>query len=297
VVVGDMNTEFFPGSGVECLLASRIDAAKEASKEEMKAECAASLRLGGEEGEGEEGDPAAASGSSEGEPTEEQMSDWLAVRALAHETVTELRMPLCQVETGPTRAGFDHGKQAGPCVGWRLDHILYTGRGLEVTRRWSALEADPSSMERGLPNKVCPSDHLPIAASFAIIQPPSLGEAEREAFLGDLRAINASQASTWGDLLAKMREEQHTVEAAAGTDSPPPEGGKKKKAKGKPPPAVMAFMQRKREAEKELKAKLRTEREAFFVHLGGLQLDALEAHLGPAGARLWVEAGSKLPKQ
>jgi len=54
VVVGDMNTEFFPGSGVECLLASRIDAAKEASKEEMKAECAASLRLGGEEGEGEE---------------------------------------------------------------------------------------------------------------------------------------------------------------------------------------------------------------------------------------------------
>ena len=40
-------------------------------------------------------------------------------RAAAQRT----RLRLEHLPTGPTRAAWDHGAKAGPCVSWRLDHV------------------------------------------------------------------------------------------------------------------------------------------------------------------------------
>ena len=81
VIMGDMNTEFFPGSGVEKLLAARLEA--DVSDDLLRKECAASLRLGGEDFE--EGEGGEMTGEIiAGEPTEQQMSEWVAMPTDAH---------------------------------------------------------------------------------------------------------------------------------------------------------------------------------------------------------------------
>jgi len=151
------------------LAGQRVKAAKEASKDEMKAECAASLRLGGEEGEEEEGG----------------------------------QLSCCCWEQ---RWGADGGAE------WRCTrrttHWLrpWQSSGTRVLGGGSTTGGDPSSMETGRPNKVCPSDHLPIAATLCNHPAP-----RGRLFLGIL-GCNQRQSSL--------------------------DVGKKKKAKRKPPPAL-----------------------------------------------------------
>lgn len=76
------------------------------------------------------------------------------------------RYLLERVPTGETRCGFDHGKLIGPCVSWKLDHILFSGSTVELKHAWESLESDSKSLRTGLPNEDNPSDHIPVAAIF-----------------------------------------------------------------------------------------------------------------------------------
>ena len=169
------------GSAVENLVASAGGAAEPeggaVAPEEVEAEaalrkeCASALRL-------EAGEP----------PSEAQIADWRQLRADAAAAVAESRIRLARVPTHGTRAAYDHGCTAGPCVSWRLDHILYTPRTLRCATHWQTLEADPEAEAAGLPNRRCPSDHLPVGCSFEVGSAPRLGESVQAA----LRASCAS---------------------------------------------------------------------------------------------------------
>ena len=163
------------GSAVENLIASADGAepeggavAPEAEAEEeeeaLRKECASALRL-------EAGEP----------PSEAQMAEWRQLRADAAAAVAESRIRLARVPTHGTRAAYEHGCTAGPCVSWRLDHILYTPRTLACATHWQTLEADPEAEAAGLPNRRCPSDHLPVGCSFEVGSAPRLGENEQAA--------------------------------------------------------------------------------------------------------------------
>merc|ERR1711988_1456079 len=100
----------------------------------MAAECANALRLECED-----------EGTGSAAPTEEQLLEWTKLRNFALQGVHDTRVHLSHVPTGPTRSAYDHGKHSGPCVSWRLDHIMYTPRSLRLHSCWSALEADEES--------------------------------------------------------------------------------------------------------------------------------------------------------
>ncbi|CAK0893060.1 unnamed protein product [Prorocentrum cordatum] len=157
VVAGDFNTECLPGS---CIGAMDVDCGDPTDEDHLR-ECASALRIGGgEPTEGadapEECTAAAAAQTTDG-PTEQQLKDFAALRDRAVSLCREYRVAFSHVVTGPTRAAYDHGKTCGPCVSWRLDHIYYTARTLRLRSSWQALEGDPASAARGLPNESCPS--------------------------------------------------------------------------------------------------------------------------------------------
>lgn len=162
----------------------------------MERECRAGHRL-------EEGEPLRA----------DHLIAWKSLWLQASQAVSSSRMALNHVTTGDTRAAYDHGKKEGPCTGWRLDHILYSPRELTLRQVWAALEADPVSLTRGLPNHNCPSDHLPIAAGFAFHPSPQLESAAREALLGRVHTIEASNRSRWETLANELAQGQAQVEA------------------------------------------------------------------------------------
>lgn len=82
---------------------------------------------------------------------------------------------------------------SGPCVQWRLDHIFYTPRTLQLCDHWATLEADPASSAAGLPSLTCPSDHLPVAATFVTVEPPVLPESKREELLTLVKDMESRQ--------------------------------------------------------------------------------------------------------
>ena len=57
---------------------------------------------------------------------------------------------------------------------------------------WATLEDDAQSSAEGLPNRQCPSDHLPIAATFAPVAAPNLdGSAAMALVAGAARLVAA----------------------------------------------------------------------------------------------------------
>jgi len=76
------------------------------------------------------------------------------------------RCLLQRVPTKETRCGFDHGKLVGPCISWKLDHILFSERTIQLKHFWETLETDLKALKTGLPNQDNPSDHIPVASVF-----------------------------------------------------------------------------------------------------------------------------------
>jgi len=154
-------------------------------------------------------------------------------------------------------------------------------------------KADPHSSETGIPNRTCPSDHIPVAASFESVEPPSLSQEEEDSLLAKFKGIEAAQIEQLLTFSERMQGEQECIEA---TLPPSLEGAaevkKGGKKGGKPPPEVMVFMQKRRVLERDLKAELRTEREAFFAALGELELDLMEAKVKNFSTN-WVGTGPK----
>ena len=95
--------------------------------------------------------------------TASQLEAWRQLRTTAKGASAEHRIWLSRVPTGATRSAWPHGQEGPPCGAWRLDHILHSARTLQAETAWEALEADEAAARDGLPNRACPSDHLPVA--------------------------------------------------------------------------------------------------------------------------------------
>ena len=113
-------------------------------------------------------------------PSEEDLESWRAMFRRARDSARRLRMYMARVPSRETRCGWDPLRNGPPCVDWALDHILYNEERFELDQLWETIEADEESKQLGLPNTRCPSDHLPIGASFLIKErlKPSPGRAE-----------------------------------------------------------------------------------------------------------------------
>jgi len=290
LIAGDMNTELLPGGAVTSMLDG--DKASPCTRADLERECATAFRLTASGEEGQAGSPASS------RCTEEQMSSWLALHKEAKQAPRDLRMALERVPTGPTRAAFDHGANEGPCVSWRLDHILFTGSSLRLASAWETLEADPQSAACGLPNPTCPSDHLPVAATFAPLDVPALSPSERVTLLQRLVEMAERHASELAALQERQLAEaakQPAGQSDGGSDGDDKAtGGKKRKRrkKGKqrgPPCEEIIEMKRSHRAEsKGMRAAQREDRRAFCESLSELELDAVESAVE---LEVWVDGG------
>lgn len=301
VIAGDLNTELLPGSCVAALLSDL----GEPTEVELRRECASALRLVAESaddvataGSGDAGSAASHDdGSSVGDggdvvaPTADQMHAWRQLHASASRVARESRVQLERVPTGATRAAYAHGASSGPCQSWRLDHILFSRRGLTLAQHSATLEAMPEVAALGLPCKGHASDHLPIACALSVSPIPSLAVEDRHALLERLDALLVDQATARQQLeqeaaaqvaAAAATEEGGTTGATAGASSsdPPPaiaaQKASKRPKKGPPSAAMQALLREKRERDKALKAQQREQRVSFLAECSELELDALE---------------------
>lgn len=271
VIAGDMNSECLLGSCVGAFLDGTTPAASDLARE-----CATALWLNGES------------------PTEEQLKTWSELRQKAIDAPLSHRITLSHLETGPTRAAYDHGKNCGPCVSWCLDHIFYSTRNLQLQTSWNALEADEESAAAGLPNHKCPSDHLPIAATFKPL-PAALDGAQAAALVKQVDAMDARQAveqQLLRDKLAALEPPPATTAAEPTVETSIGEPAKKgkKTVKARASPEMIAFIQNKRRQERELKAAHLAERETLAKAWGDLELDVMEQHIS---IEQWVESGAQ----
>eukprot|EP00656_Telonema_subtile_P049957 TRINITY_DN6340_c0_g1_i2.p1 TRINITY_DN6340_c0_g1~~TRINITY_DN6340_c0_g1_i2.p1 ORF type:complete len:311 (-),score=98.63 TRINITY_DN6340_c0_g1_i2:39-971(-) len=283
---GDMNTECNPGSCVAAMISSCQPTAGE-----LHAECANDLRVNGEE-----------------QPTEKQLQAWAELHASAVAAVKRHRVRLSRVGTGHTRSCFEHGKKDGPCVPWRLDHMFYTGQGLQVQDRWATLECDPEGTAAGLPNHTSPSDHLPIAASFTVLAIAEVPEERKQEIASIAAGVEQTQLEELRQVHETQGEVQRTVEQEEAAAAAPEENvtvdeddrKKKKSKKGKPSAKMIACIQAKRAIVKAVQEEHRGQRQAAVAGLGDQELDVLEKALGEAyglGIEGWVEQGSAALKK
>merc|ERR1712194_403842 len=110
-----------------------------------------------------------------------------------------------------------------------------------------------NARETGLPNRDCPSDHLPVAAAFKPAPTPKLSSSNEASLLQALEALEKKHGHERDALTAKL-EAQKPVVAAESTA----EGG---------------------QTAKEEQSK---ERASFVGKLGELELDSFEKVLTPA---------------
>jgi hypothetical protein len=275
------------GVGAEATSVASFSSSSSPTQEELARECACALRLtsddgggdGDEDGDGKKGDGdgqgvgEGAGGTSGGgvaplapplHPSPEQMAAWLALRSGVLETCKRHRVRLRRCPAGSTRAAYDHGRNQGPCMSWRLDHILYSSAeeflssdvetlttttitkeaakgaaatpsnatandatastvnaataataGLVCTQVWAGLEDDQASAASGLPNRSCPSDHLPVACSFKCSLVPSLALPDRQKLVLRWTELKESFASQKASLELELEVE---VEALTRTE-------------------------------------------------------------------------------
>ena len=237
--------------------------------------------------------------------TASQLEAWRQLRAAAKGASAEHRIWLSRVPTGATRSAWPHGQEGPPCGAWRLDHILHSARTLQAETAWEALEADEAAARDGLPNRACPSDHLPVGAAFLVAPPPALPAEASRALAARVVSLTRAQATEraalaeeLGALQAALAEELAARAAAAPPAEAPvvastPKGkakGKGNKAKTQPSEAEIALLRARRERERELKAAHREQREGFVSGLAELELDELECWVGPSE---WYERGAE----
>jgi len=285
ILAGDLNTECRSGSCVAALIAD----VPEPSEADLLRECSIALRLSGDEDEPESTRSALDSTSA---PTAADLQVWADLYRKARAIPKEHRVALSQVPTGPTRAAYDHGKLSGPCVSWRLDHILYSSRTLRLRGTWTALEADAAALEAGLPNRWCPSDHLPIAAVFEVSPTPALDDDGRAALQRRIRETEERQAEEQRQL-AESLDQRAPPERPSSTsqqdgEAAPPASKKAKKKGEKPSPEVIAFIQEKRRLLREQKQQHLEERQALVDAASELERDALDQLMSVAA---WIESG------
>eukprot|EP00967_Tisochrysis_lutea_P076181 scaffold102944_cov31-Tisochrysis_lutea.AAC.1 len=284
IIAGDMNTPMLRGSAVRAMTLGeeRIEGCleEEPTEQEVLAECIAALRL---KSDGPaSGDPADDEPSVIGEqdndigtfgslPSEAQLAAWQELRESAARVRRDTRIHLTRVPTHGTRAAWDHGASCGPCVAWALDHILYTSSSLRLTHYWATLESDTECLEIGLPNQRCPSDHLPVGASFAPHSRPALDESGIAKLKSRVNELEERQSSVWTALQEQLEHEKAAAEAEAGIE---PETASNPSAKrNRPPDAIVNFIRRRREVERQAKAELKAERQALAAKMGDDERD------------------------
>ncbi|CAE7266572.1 CCR4 [Symbiodinium sp. CCMP2456] len=278
---GDLNTECRPGSCIAAFISDETP-----SEEEMARECASALRIAGsEDGDDETPTDSKETAGENGEPSSEQLEQWRLLWQKAARSPAEHRVNLSRVPTGATRSAYDHGKTEGPCVTWKLDHILHSPETLQLRQLWTTLEEDEAASTSGLPNGENPSDHLPVAAVFQVSPPPALDEDARQALLSRLGDLEARHAAELRDL----EEELAKLEPAA--EAMPEAGYAKAKSKKKgDSPEMIAFKQEKRRRQKELKGRQAVDRQEFVRVLGDLELDVMEE---ASCSGDWLETGAR----
>ena len=265
IIAGDMNQEFLAGSCVAAMLEDQPEVVKES---DLREECASSLRL-----------PHGVS------PTEPQMKQWNELHQQAKDTPKDFCIHLSRVDTGATRSAHDHNKPQ-TMAQWRLDHLIHTDN-IRPVSAWSTLEADHTSCESGLPNSSCPSDHLPIAAVFAVQPGAMLNETEKEVLISRLQSLTSMQKTQLQDLEEEMETELSIIKSKLPET---PENRMSKKNKCKPAPEVVAFMRKRRSLVKETKASHLATRQKLGSSLTNRERLALQAEFG-YGAQARVQRG------
>ncbi|KAL7472355.1 hypothetical protein ACHAXS_012689 [Conticribra weissflogii] len=320
IIAGDYNCEFFPGSCVHAFLqndeSKKEEKANAANKLEMQdriRECSRALRL-----------------SLNTLPSTEQLQSWNNLHASVTNFVYEHCWKLDRVQTGCTRVAYDHGdetidddsesvdqptdipsKNHDKCnsgesspgkherrtmLQWHLDHILYTSHSLMPLGKWSTLEDDEYSSERGLPNDRVPTDHLPIAALFKRQPHPRLDGKPRVILIESLQKLEERQKNDMQILLteldrqrAEIDQQQKLNEEASSDRSQIHENTRqrKKKKTGPPPPEIIQHIRTSRSRIKMMKEAQRVERENFVNGKCWLERLELQHFLG-ATSKQWI---------
>lgn len=323
IVGGDMNAELTLG----CAVGAVVRDAPRPSRAQFERECAVGLRLapsttttngtahaddgGGDDDDARKADDVEATVT----PSTTQVDEWISMWENARRDARLSGTELLRVPTGPTRAGYDHGKSVGPCVSWKLDHIFFSASSLELRSMWNTLEADHASLASGLPNETCPSDHYPIAASFRPVRCAT----------NDDDAFSRSIVSRVASMERVHREETSVLERAIRDDAPAvvvdfesSQGGddetkddetvatrkrrkkKSKKKKGRPPAEVLAYYRERRERMSTLETSQRVQRTKLVNALTDHEYRVLERILAKgesattsAPLERWVQCGRR----
>jgi hypothetical protein len=359
VIAGDCNCELLDGS---CVAAFLVAAAEEEGGEEGGGGKCERLPSGGTDGGGESAtpvptmtrggapDPADDDNGRRGTrrrsairarecasalrlplgsaPSGEQIRDWDELHDSVAEFVRRNDLELGRVDTGCTRAAYDHDDDDGPSstttstsnatstststsdrddgrrtmAQWRLDHILYTPSTLVPLSRWATLEDDDHSSSVGLPNDRIPTDHLPIAASFEMRSHPRLCDVSRRALierLNEIEARHSSETKAEDDRIDMRREELSEKQRRSeegGIESIGivlmQSGKTNKKKKGSPSPEMIEHIRSSRAAVKEMKTRQRMERRHFVDEICSLERMVLRHLLGKTlTLSQWIEHG------
>ncbi len=263
-------------------------------------------------------------------PSKEQLQSWNNLHASVTSFVYEHCWKLDRVKTGCTRVAYDHGdetidddlesvdqptdipsKNHDKCnsgesspgkherrtmLQWHLDHILYTSHSLMPLGKWSTLEDDEYSSERGLPNDRVPTDHLPIAALFKRQPHPRLDGKARVILIESLQKLEERQKNDMQILLteldrqrAEIDQQQKLNEEASSDRSQTHENirQRKKKKTGPPPPEIIQHIRTSRSRIKMMKEAQRVERENFVNRKCWLERLELQHFLG-ATSKQWI---------
>ena len=247
VVAGDMNAEFKVGSALGAVVSPEDGDAADAIRE-----CTVALRHS---------------------PDASELQAWAELRRIARCDVqkTLRRGLLGRVPTGATRCGYDHEVAGSTAMrAWSLDHLLYSPATLAPVSRWATLEADAASLASGLPNASWPSDHLPVAAAFAVAYPSG---PLSEAATAGLRRLAHAEADANAAFAAADADDA----AAVAAERPSKGGGKKQRQKCKPTPEAIERKRRRRKRQQDHHAALGARRAEFVAALDSHDYDALEA--------------------
>lgn len=281
IIAGDMNVEFLEGSCVGAYLQRSNGQGNDYAvpkDDDFRRACAVALFL-----------PAGT------DPTDAQMKEWKELYSSAQNIAYDNCQQLERVDTGPTHAGFDRDEESSlreaiPVMRtWRLDHILHTSEQFYPVAVWSTLEDDLDTAQRtGLPNKRCPSDHIPLGVVLAFLPPSSLPEKVVNTIVARMSRLCQQQAQQQNEIVSELDSELSDIKLRC------PEVSicisPKQKKHRRPPKEVMDLMRQRRIRLKELKAVQREERQELVDTLSIMERLEAQNYFG-CTARDWVERG------